>query len=94
VVNRTNNDNGTGNVVLTHNYNNNTNDKYERARKVERIADQLVEKFGNDKYRDFYCKVAWRLSEARIWQHFEAAKKANPTAPGKLFSYLVKKDGV
>jgi hypothetical protein len=85
-----------GNVNRTHNYNSNDNvdKKYEVSRRVERIADQLVQKFGSDTYRGFYCKVAWKLSEARIWNNYEAAIKANPSQPGKLFSYLCKRDGV
>lgn len=91
-----NNDIVNGNVDTTHIYisNDNVSKRYEAARKVENIADQLVQKFGSDKYRDFYCKIAWKLSEARIWSHYEAAVKANPAQPGKLFTYLCKRDGV
>ena len=89
-----NNVNVTENVNLTGNYNFNDNDKYARAKRVEAIADQLVSKLGNSTFRAFYCKVAWKLSEARIWSNYEAAIKGNPTQPGKLFSYLCKRDGV
>lgn len=91
-----NNDIGNGNVSITSNYNSidNVGKKYEMSRKVERIADELVIKLGNSKYRPFYCKIAWKLSEARIWSNYEAAMQANPGAPGKMFSYLCKRDGV
>lgn len=93
VVNHYNvNDNVNG--FETNNYIDNENDKYGRAKKVEYIADRLVEKFGNAQFRGFYCKVAWKLSEAKIWQNYEAAVKGNPTEPGRLFSYLCKRDGV
>lgn len=94
MVNRKHNDNVTDNGVLTNSSNVNVIDKYERARRVERVADQLVEKFGSDKYRAFYCKVAMKLSEGRIWTHYETATRVNPGAPGKMFTFLVKKDGV
>lgn len=83
------------------NPNNNDNDidivdlKYRTSRKVEIIADRLVELMGNAQYRSFYCKVAWKLSEARIWQNYEAAKAgARDGNPGRLFTYLCKRDGV
>lgn len=73
--------------------NNNVNDrKFDRSKKVENIADRLITIFGNDQYRPFYCKVAWKLSEARIWANVEQAQKGN--TPAKLFSYLCKRDGV
>lgn len=85
----------------THNNNDNNNDivqdKYARARKVETIADKLVEKFNNPAYREFYCKIAWKLSEARIWHNYETAitaAKNKGSHPGRLFSYLCKRDGV
>ena len=70
------------------------NDKYERGRKVEIIADQLIEKFGlTDKSRPFMCKVAYKLSEARIWQNYERAQAGTKSKVG-LFIYLCKQDGV
>lgn len=93
-----NNVNETG-FSKTHNVNGNNNGnvdtKYQISRKVDRIADQLVEKMGNSKYRAFYCKVALKLSEARIWQNYESAVAgAKNGDPGRLFTYLCKKDGV
>lgn len=83
--------------------NNNVNvndnvDKYETARKVEVIADRLLERFGlPEKSRGFMLKVAYRLPEARIWQHYEhvTSKSTKPiTNPVGLFIWLCKKDGV
>lgn len=92
-MSETNNDNEKV-IVPNTNYNSidNDNDKFGRSKKVEEIADALVQKLGNEQFRPFYCKVAWKLSEARIWQNYEAAMKGNQ--PGRLFSYLCKRDGV
>lgn len=81
------------NVVLTNNYNVNDNDKYEKGKKIELIADLLVDKLGCDKSsRPFMCKVAYKLSEARIWDNVEQALMGkNPVG---LFIYLCKRDGV
>lgn len=82
-------------VGTTSNYNDNVNDrgrKIAKSRKVEEIADKLVAIFGNDTYRAFYCRVAWNLTEARIWENVELAQKGDH--PGKLFSYLCKRDGI
>lgn len=96
-MNQSVNDIENGNVNLTSNNNSNdivTNDKYARARKVENIADTLLEKLGLDvTSRPFMCKVALRLSEARIWDNLEQAQKATKSKPG-LFIYLCKRDGV
>lgn len=92
MVNRTNNVNEIVIGDLDTNFNNNTNDKYERSRKVENIADALVEKLGNPGGRQFYCKVAWKLSEARIWSNVEQALVGRQ--PARLFTYLCKRDGV
>jgi len=85
------------NVSITTNYNSNDNvpsDKYARARKVENIADSLIEKLGLDiSSRPFMCKVALRLSEARIWDNYEQSLKATKSKVG-LFIYLCKRDGV
>lgn len=68
--------------------------KYDRARKVEAIADALVEKLGvGSDSRKFMCKVAWKLSEARIWENYETAQKTDKNPVG-LFIWLCKRDGV
>lgn len=84
-------------IIVIDNDNYNVPNKYERSKKIDYIADQLVEKLGNQQYRGFYCKVALKLSESRIWNNYETAKKAAEAKgqqPGKLFTYLCKKDGV
>lgn len=71
----------------------NTKSAISRARQVEVIADELIHKLGASKTsRPFFCKVAWRLTEARIWSNVEAAQKANN--PIGLFIWLCKRDGV
>lgn len=66
---------------------------YDKSKQVDMIADRLVEKLNaQSTSRPFMCKVAWKLSEARIWDNLEQALKGkNPTG---LFIYLCKKDGV
>lgn len=84
------------------NYNNNVNDnvdKYDTARKVEMIADKLLQRFNLPKEsRGFMCKVAYKLPEARIWEHYEhvtTVKNGKPiTNPIGLFIWLCKRDGV
>jgi len=99
---KTHNVNVNGNVIEIKrtNYNNNYNDnveRYDRARQVEFIADKMLEKLGADKSsRPFMCKVAWKLSESRIWQHIETVcnEKNHVRNKVKFFIYLCKKDGV
>ena len=72
--------------------NDNVNDndyKYVREKRVDNIADQLCDKFGDRTWRELYCKFARKLPEATIWDNFEQAnrKGRNP----RLFSFLCKK---
>lgn len=69
------------------------NDKYARGKKVEITADRLISKLHTSmESRPFMCKVAWKLSEARIWDNVEQALKGRN--PMGLFIYLCKRDGV
>jgi len=88
------NDNDKENVQLENpiTMNNDIEHKYLRSRRVEIVADKLVEIYNNSGGRAFYCKVAWRLSEARIWENVEQA--ANGKNKTGLFIYLCKRDGV
>lgn len=91
-----NNDIVNGNVSNNSNYNSNDNvpDRYARERRIDEIADQLLLRFGlTTNSKPFMCKAARKLSEARIWQHYEAAQAATKSKPG-LFIYLCKRDGV
>lgn len=86
-----------GPISFSKNNNDNDNDeKYRRARQVDATADKLVEKLGlTHESRGFMCKVAWKLSESRIWDNFEKAmssKKA--TNKVGLFIWMCKRDGV
>lgn len=87
------NRNNVNDNVFLKNTNNNVNDKYAKSRKVEIIADRLIDKLGlSSQSRDFMLKAAWKLSEARLWDNVEqAAKGKNPVG---LFIYLCKRDGV
>ena len=62
----------------------------DRATRAERIAGELVQKFGKDDSRQFYLKVAYKLSESKIWSNYEKALKGRN--PGGLFNFLCRKD--
>lgn len=84
-------DNNDNVIVSRRNTNDNVNDignKYDRSKNVERIAHQLVEKFGNGNYYGFYCKVAYKLSESQIWSFYEQCNGNKVRNPAKLFSWL------
>lgn len=91
-MNRRNNVNE--NVFLKNtNYNVNDNDKYAKSRKVEILADSLLDKLNlGPGSRPFMLKAAWTLSEATLWNNVEVAKKG--TNPPGLFIFLCKRDGV
>jgi hypothetical protein len=72
--------------------NDNDGNKYQKAKTVDLIADQLVERFKSPQSRAFYCKAAWKLSEATILNNVEQANKGK--SPASLFNYLCKKAGV
>lgn len=81
------------NGIQGNNYNVNDNDRYDKGKSIEIIADRLLEKLGaQPASRPFMCKVAYRLPEATIWSNVEQALKGrNPVG---LFIYLCKRDGV
>lgn len=86
-------------VDTTHNNNLNHNEikrNYSEERRIETQAVELARKFNNLLYLDFYRKVIrfYKSNPARIQQHYEDAVKGNPGQPGKLFSYLCKRDGI
>lgn len=67
--------------------NDNVND---RTKKVDYIADKLVRDFNSPDSRDFYCLIAWKLPEAKIWLNYEKSQKGR--SPAKLFNWLCRKD--
>lgn len=71
------------------NHNDNYNDM-DRAREVERIAQQLVDKFKSSESFAFYCQVAYSLPESTIWINYERSLKGR--TPGNLFNWLCRKD--
>lgn len=67
--------------------------RYDKGKQVEQLADVLVIRLGAKvESRPFMCKVAYKLSEARIWDNVEQALKGRN--PMGLFIYLCKRDGV
>jgi hypothetical protein len=69
---------------------NNDNDKYELTKRVEAIAYRLCEKLGSPTSFEFYCKVAYKMSEARIWSNYEKAQRGRN--PARLFTWLCKRE--
>jgi len=56
-------------------------------------AEYIMKKLGVNTYREFYCKVAWKLPEATINNNLEQAlNKGND--PARYFTWLCKKAGV
>lgn len=97
MVNKDNNVNDSVNENLKSNNNNNDIDdkskQYARGRQVENLGYELQKKLNaDDKSLPFLFKVAWKLSEARIWYNVETALKGSN--PMGLFIYLCKRDGV
>lgn len=90
-----NNDNVISKIEINNDNENNDNDKYIKAKRVDTIADTLINKLhlGNGS-RPFMCKVAWRLPEYKIWNNLETATNPKVTNPAGLFIYLCKRDGV
>lgn len=54
--------------------------------KADYISDKLAETFKNYRFKRYYCKVAYLLSEKEIWDLVDEANKGNN--PSKLFTYL------
>lgn len=67
-----------------------TNIRLDRADTVDLIANDLVKKFDNPEGRRFYCKAAWRLAPAELYNAAELAFKYGET-PAKYFSWLITK---
>lgn len=62
----------------------------DRAKEVELIAHQLVDKFKSRESFPFYCKVAYSLPESTIWSNYEQSLKGR--TPAKLFNFLCRRD--
>ncbi len=61
---------------------------YIKAKQVDFIADKIMERLNTEENRKFYCKVAWKLTEATIWNNMEIALKGDN--PQRYFSFLCK----
>lgn len=57
------------------------------VREADLIADKLVKQLNNPVARAFYCKVAYKLSEAQIWNNLEKAQSVGRN-PAKYFTWL------
>lgn len=85
------------NVSFSRNYNVNdnvkTNVNLKRSpNQVDAIADRIMMKLrADDSSRGFYCKVAWRLSEAIINKNLEIALRSD-RSPQRYFTWLCKRD--
>lgn len=85
MLERINNVNGNVSSIL----NNNDND-IDRAKVVETIAMKLVDKFKSQDSYKFYCLVAYKLPESKIWLNYEQATSGKN--PAGLFNWLCRRD--
>jgi hypothetical protein len=53
---------------------------------VRQIAQKLCDRLNNQSRFEYYCKVAWNLSDAKIWTSLETALTGQD--PAKYFSFL------
>lgn len=95
-IHTVNNDNDIVRVNTTYNDNDivkgNTavNSNFDKSKQVEAIALKLVGKLGSEDSYKFYCKVAYKLPEHKIWNNLETA--LNGRSPGALFNWLCRRD--
>lgn len=64
-------------------------------REVQHIAHQIEGKLGKSTPSRFpyFCKVAWRLPENKVWLHVEAAMGTGCTStPTQLFIWLCQQE--
>lgn len=80
------NDNSTFNCLVI------SDAKHEQIKRAEAIAQRLCEKFNNQDFFAYYCRIALKLPEDVIWKMVEQAEAGRH--PGKLFSFLCKRAGV
>lgn len=59
---------------------------------VDLVADQLVEMFGSQRSRPFYCKVAWKLSRETVFRLAQIARADGTRSPGGLFNVLARRE--
>lgn len=59
-----------------------------KIRRAQRIADELVRKFGpaSGNCYEYFCKCAYRLPESTIWNCYEGASK--PSIKNRLAYFL------
>ena len=77
------------NVINKLTNNDNVNNVSNKVKKADHLADRLVKELGNEDYRAFYCKVAYKLSESQIMSALEQSLKGND--PARYFTWLVKR---
>lgn len=87
--------NNVNDIVFSKNTNDNYNvnvkdNKFDESKKVEGIAMQLVDKLRSPDSYEFYCKIAYKLPEHKIWSNYEQAIKGRN--PGGLFNWLCRRD--
>lgn len=57
----------------------------ENGKRVDRIADKLVAEYSAPNSRNFFCKVAWHLSEYDIDNYVYLSHRPDITSPLKFF---------
>lgn len=81
--------------VTYKNINNNDIDNVVNSKRDSHLVDSIVARVMNKLHaapdsHDWYCKVAWKLSQSQIELNLEQALKGN--SPQKYFAWLSKRD--
>lgn len=77
---------------VSNNLNNNVIDNVSKSKQVDLIANKLVLAFNNPGARAYYCKIAWKLPEALIWNNLEQSSKGKNQV--RLFTWLCERNMV
>ena len=75
---------------VSKNLKNNVIDNVARTRATDLLADTLVARLNNPGAREYYCKVAYKLSEAQIHNNLEKALSGRD--PLSYFTWLCNKE--
>lgn len=71
---------------------NNVNDNVERTEaQVNSLASYIMRKLKTTENWPYYCKVSWKLSEAKINNNLEIALRSN-RSPQRYFTWLCNRD--
>ena len=78
------------NNVIVDKHKTNNDNVHCSPNQADLIADKLILALNNPAARAYYCKLAYKLSEAQIWNNLEQAAKGK--YPPKYFTWLCQRD--